>query len=47
MFWLNFYQITYIDKLIVFPSTCPFPRSARAESNSELGMFIQMKVYQS
>ena len=20
MFWLNFYQITFIDKLIVFPS---------------------------
>ena len=25
MFWLNFYQITYIDTLIVFPSISPFP----------------------
>ena len=40
MFWLNFYQIAYIDKLIVFPSVSPsFPRSARAECNSESGIF--------
>ena len=43
MFWLNFYQIAYIDKLIVFPSISPsFPRSARAESNSESGIFTNI-----
>ena len=41
MFWLNFYQITYIAKLIVFfPTISPsFPRSARAQSNTESGIF--------
>ena len=42
MFWLNFYQIAYIDKLIVFPSISPFPRSASAESNSESGIFTNI-----
>ena len=42
MFWLNFYQITYIDKVIVFPSISPFPRSARAESNSKSGIFTNI-----
>ena len=32
MFWFNFYQIAYIDKLIVFPS----------ESNSESGIFTNI-----
>ena len=41
MFWLDFYQITYIAKLIVFfPTISPsFHRSARAESNTESGIF--------
>ena len=42
MFWLNFYQITYIDKLIVFLSISPFLRSARAESNSDSGIFTNI-----
>ena len=42
MFWLNFYQVTYIDKRIVSPSVSPFPRSARAESNSESGAFTNI-----
>ena len=43
MFWLNFYQIAHIDKLIAFPSTSPsFPHGARAESNSESGIFTNI-----
>ena len=42
MFWLNFYQIVYIDKLIVFPLNISpsFPRSAREESKSEESLQI-------
>ena len=43
MFWLNFYQIAYNDKLIVFPSVSPtFHRSAIAESNSESRIFTNI-----
>ena len=43
MFLLNFYQIAYIDKLIVFPSiSTSFPCSARAESNSDSGIFTNI-----
>ena len=43
MFWLNFYQIAYIDKLIVFPFISPsFPHSARQESNNESGIFTNI-----
>ena len=43
MFWLNFYQIAYIDKIIDFPYiSTSFPRSARAESNSESGIFTNI-----
>ena len=43
MFWLNFYQIAYIAipsfSLTISPS---FPRSARAESNTESGIFTNI-----
>ena len=43
MSWPNFYQIAYINKLTVFPSISPsFPRSTRAESNSESGIFTNI-----
>ena len=44
MFWLNFYQTTYIAKLIVFSLTISpsFPRRARAESNTKSGIFTNI-----
>ena len=39
MLSLNFYQIAYIAKLIISPS---FPRSARAESNTEPEIFANI-----
>ena len=44
MFWLTFYKIAYIAKLIVFLSQYPpsFPRSTRAESNAESGNFTNI-----
>ena len=44
MFWLNFDQIAYIAKLIVFSLTISpsFPHSARAESNTESGIFTNI-----
>ena len=46
MFWSNFYQIAYIDKLIAFPSISgSFPGSARGESNSDSGIFTNILDY--
>ena len=37
MFWLNFYQIVYIDKLIVFPSLYLLPFPVVLEQNLTVG----------
>ena len=53
MFWLNIYQITYIDKLIVFPLIYRLLFPAALEQNltvsqeSLLIFTFQMKAYQS
>ena len=45
MFWLNIYQITYIDKLIVFPAA--LEQNLTVSQESLLIFTFQMKVYQS